>query len=63
MDTAFVRIKADGRLMAVTERIDAGPCRMLKGWVEGGRTTVVRAADCEPMPGAPMPGLHLVSEP
>ena len=65
MTPAFVKLKNDGRLMCVVERIPAGPVgHLLKGWLQGRRyIAVIPERDTEPMPGAPMPGLHLVSEP
>ena len=61
--TAFVRLKNTGQLMCVVERIEAGPCRMLKGYVEGVKPVTIRREDATvPEPGAPMPGLHLVGE-
>ena len=60
--TAFYQL-TDGRLMCVTETIEAGPCKLLRGYVEGVRQVTIRRADeAKPMPGAPIPGLHLVGE-
>jgi len=60
--TAFYRIKNTGQLMCVTEKIPAGPTGyLLKGFVQGvGPVTMRRENECEPMPGAPMPGLRVV---
>ena len=42
--TAFYQL-TDGRLMAVTETIEAGPAKLLKGYVEGVRHVTIRRAD------------------
>ena len=58
--SAFYQL-TDGRLMAVTETIEAGPAKLLKGYVEGVRHVTIRRADeAKPMPGAPMPRLRVV---
>jgi hypothetical protein len=59
----FYRIKETGQLMCVTERVPAGPVGfMLKGFVQGvGPVTMRKESECEPMPGAPMPRLRVVS--
>jgi hypothetical protein len=62
--TAFVRLKADQRLMCVAERIPAGPVGfLLKGYVEGVRyVTIVPERDTVPEPGAPMPRVRMVGD-
>lgn len=59
--TAFVRLKEDGRLMCVVDRIPAGPVGyLLKGYIEGIRhVAIVPERATTPAEGVPM-GLRAV---